>query len=95
MNQCKLPMFLNLAACHIKMQNWTDARINCEKALDIDENNVKVFESLTIIFPYFFTSSNYARQSFEEDRRIKGPEIMIKQGQILKVLLKRTQRASI
>jgi peptidylprolyl isomerase len=41
MNQCKLPMFLNLAACHIKMQNWSDARINCEKSLDIDENNVK------------------------------------------------------
>jgi len=37
----KLPCYLNLAAAQIKLQEYNDARLNCEKALDIEDNNVK------------------------------------------------------
>jgi len=63
-NQCKLPIFLNQAACHIKEQNWSDARICCEKSLDIDENNVKAIFRRGQAFQ---GAGNYqkARQDFE------------------------------
>lgn len=42
MNSTKLPVLLNQAACQLKLKNCKSARLCCEKALDIDENNVKV-----------------------------------------------------
>lgn len=41
-NDTKLPILLNQAACQLKLKDCKAARLCCEKALDIDENNVKV-----------------------------------------------------
>eukprot|EP01117_Protostelium_nocturnum_P020324 TRINITY_DN908_c0_g2_i2.p1 TRINITY_DN908_c0_g2~~TRINITY_DN908_c0_g2_i2.p1 ORF type:complete len:221 (-),score=104.22 TRINITY_DN908_c0_g2_i2:9-671(-) len=40
-NAIKLPTLLNLAASQIKLKEFSEARLNCHKALDIDNNNVK------------------------------------------------------
>ncbi|PRP79271.1 UDP-N-acetylglucosamine transporter [Planoprotostelium fungivorum] len=37
----RLPCYLNLAAAQIKTKDFTGARLNCNKALDIDAKNVK------------------------------------------------------
>jgi len=37
----KLTLHLNLAACQLKTKDYSDAALNCSKALDIDTKNVK------------------------------------------------------
>jgi len=37
----KVPCLLNLAACKLKAKEWRDAIDNCNKALEIDKENVK------------------------------------------------------
>lgn len=37
----KLSLYLNLASCYIKMENWEQVLRNCTDALAIDENSVK------------------------------------------------------
>jgi hypothetical protein len=41
MNQVSLALHLNLAACKLKTNDLREAIIECEKSLDIDENNMK------------------------------------------------------
>jgi len=41
MQEAQLPVLLNLAACQLKTKDYKGAWLNCEKALDIDVNNVK------------------------------------------------------
>jgi tetratricopeptide (TPR) repeat protein len=41
-NQVCLPLHLNAAFCQIQMGDFRAALVNCEKALDIDENHTKV-----------------------------------------------------
>jgi len=36
-----VPIKLNLAACHLATKSWEEARAECEKVLDIQENNAK------------------------------------------------------
>lgn len=43
MNQVALALHLNLAACKLKTNDLRDAILECEKSLDIDENNVKAY----------------------------------------------------
>jgi peptidylprolyl isomerase len=40
-NAIKLTLHLNLAACQLKTKDYSDAVLNCCKALDIDTKNVK------------------------------------------------------
>ena len=37
----KLSLYLNLASCYIKLQNWENVLRNCNDALSIDKNNIK------------------------------------------------------
>jgi len=41
MEQCKIPILLNQAACMLKLTNYRSARLCCEQALDYDPHNVK------------------------------------------------------
>jgi FK506-binding protein 4/5 len=41
MNAVKLLCHLNQAACQLKLKHWASARMCAEKALDVDETNVK------------------------------------------------------
>ncbi|TMW56245.1 hypothetical protein Poli38472_008893 [Pythium oligandrum] len=40
-NKLKLSLYLNLAQCYLKMEQWTKAIANCRDALDIDPTNAK------------------------------------------------------
>lgn len=40
-NQLKLSLYLNLAQCYIKLENWDNVLRNCDDALKIDSNNPK------------------------------------------------------
>jgi tetratricopeptide (TPR) repeat protein len=37
----KLALYLNLASCYIKMENWENVLRNCTDALSLDDKNVK------------------------------------------------------
>ena len=37
----KLPLYLNIAACQVKLEQYENAIKNCSKALEIDSKNVK------------------------------------------------------
>lgn len=62
MKQIKLACYLNLALCHLKKPGREDKVIhNCDDALAIDPNNVKVFflfflSSSVFFFSFFFLS---------------------------------------
>jgi len=45
-NDSKLPLYLNLAACFLKLNEITKAITNAEKALEIDKNNAKAYYRL-------------------------------------------------
>ena len=40
-NSLKLPVYLNIAACQIKLKQYENAIKNCTKALEIEDKNVK------------------------------------------------------
>ena len=40
-NSLKLPLYLNIAACQIKLEQYENAIKNCTKVLEIDSKNVK------------------------------------------------------
>ena len=37
----KVTLFLNIASCYLKMENWDQTLRNCNDALEIDTNNIK------------------------------------------------------
>lgn len=42
-SEVKLPCHLNLAQCYLKRQKYKKAIAQCDKALDIDHKNIKVY----------------------------------------------------
>ena len=40
-NQLKLSLYLNLASCYIKLDNWEQVLRYCNDAINIDNNSIK------------------------------------------------------
>lgn len=40
-NALLVAAYLNMAMCHLKEENYHETAANCDKALELDENNVK------------------------------------------------------
>ena len=40
-NKVKLPCYLNVAACKLRLSDWESVKENCSKALEIDPQNTK------------------------------------------------------
>ena len=42
LKQLKVQLYSNLAMCHLKAENWSETITNCNEALKIDPNNIKI-----------------------------------------------------
>lgn len=49
-NQLKLSLYLNLAQCYIKLENWDNTLRNCDDALNIDANNSKALFRRSVVW---------------------------------------------
>lgn len=54
-----LATHLNIAMCLIKMENYMEARQECDKALELDEKNVKAFFRKATVCISAFSSSSF------------------------------------
>jgi hypothetical protein len=41
--EIKISLYLNIAACNIKVKGWTEATAACEEVLKLDKNNVRAY----------------------------------------------------
>lgn len=48
--QVKLSLYLNLAQCYIKLENWDSTLRNCDEALTIDSNNPKALFRRSVVW---------------------------------------------
>ena len=76
----KTSLYLNLASCYIKMENWDQVIRNCEYAIELDAANPKVkppvlpalFACVVCLTPFFILSRHAG--VFPTERGVRGEE---------------------